>query len=307
MSFLIDDALMRRLAQVNCFPVADEGMVFFGLRGALPVDTDDCRFDAAHALNVETTDYRHPRCTVGQWIPADGLLAVFAGSTVPHLRHIRDAVARGGVGVNQLLTGYYADYRKGIHKQGSVTGHQAFLQKDGRPIRRSGDDADFEADDRVEVMNPFDNLHAAWCPGVGHGDYASMGCQVVVGFPQCEKLGNRPDIGPWGVFKRRAYEFEQQSFGYMLLEGRSAQSLAESADADRPRRLRFGSQGEPVEQLQRRLGEHGFYEGKVDGDFGPRTIRAVLAFQQARFGFNSEDGVVGPQTAEALEFDIGRA
>ena len=63
----------------------------------------------------------------------------------------------------------------------------------------------------------------------------------------------------------------------------------------------------PVERLQARLKEDGFYEGKVDGDFGPRTIRAVIAFQKSRFGFNSEDGVVGPQTAEALGIDLGRA
>jgi hypothetical protein len=307
MSFLVDDVLLRRLATINSFPVRDDEMVFFGLRGALPVSPDDCEFDAAHALNAENTDYLHPRCTLGQWLPAEGLVAVFPGSTVPHSRHVRDALARGGVGVNELLTGYYGDYRKGVHKRGSATAHEAFLQKDGRPIRRTADDLDFEADDRIEVTNPFDNLHAGWCQGVGHGDYASMGCQVIVGFPQCAKLGNRPDTGPWGKFKRSAYQVEQQSFGYMLLDGRSAQGVAEAGDAELPRRVRFGSQGVPVERLQARLKEDGFYEGKVDGDFGPRTIRAVLAFQKSRFGFNSEDGVVGPQTAEALGIDLGKA
>src|SRR5512140_1252853 len=131
MPFLLDDTLLRRLANINSFPIPEDGMVFFGLRGALPVNPDDCDFDAAHALNVENTDYVHPRCTLGQWTPADGMLAVFPGSTVPHSRYVRDALARGGVGVNQLLTGYYGDYRKGVHKQGTITGHQAFVQKDG--------------------------------------------------------------------------------------------------------------------------------------------------------------------------------
>jgi len=39
MSFLIDDALLRRLAEVNSFPVPENEMVFFGLRGALQMLT----------------------------------------------------------------------------------------------------------------------------------------------------------------------------------------------------------------------------------------------------------------------------
>jgi len=46
---------------------------------------------------------------------------------------------------------------------------------------------------------------------------------------------------------------------------------------------------------------------EVDEDFGPSAIKAVLAFQSARLGFNSEVGVVGPQPAEALGIDLGRA
>ena len=55
MSFLIDDTLLRRLAEVNSFPVPENEMVFFGLRGALPLNPDDCDFDAARALNVATS------------------------------------------------------------------------------------------------------------------------------------------------------------------------------------------------------------------------------------------------------------
>jgi len=34
MSFLIDDTLLRRLAEVNSFPVPVDEMVFFGLRAS---------------------------------------------------------------------------------------------------------------------------------------------------------------------------------------------------------------------------------------------------------------------------------
>lgn len=41
-------------------------------------------------------------------------------------------------------------------------------------------------------------------------------------------------------------------------------------------------------------------------NFSPRTNRAVLAFQTVRLGFNSKEGAVGPQTAAALELDLGK-
>ncbi len=305
MSFLIHDELLRRVLDVNSVPLSDSQMIFFGVRGALPLNLDDLDFDAAHTIGVENVDYVHPRCTFVQWLPADGVLAVFPGSTVPHSTHVGTALPNRGVGVNQLMTGYYDDYRKGVHKAGSPTAHDAFRQTEGRPIRRTQDDLDFDPDDRTELTNPFDNLHAGWCPSVNHPDFASMGCQVVLGFPKCERLGNRPATGPWNVFQRNAYEQEQDRFGYMLIDSRSVQAVAEAGDSPVPRRLRFGSQGALVTRLQTELKTQGFYEGTVDADFGPRTIRAVLAFQVARFGVDSEDGVVGPQTANALGIQLG--
>lgn len=307
MAFVLDDGLLRRLAEVNSFPVPDNEMVFFGLRGALPLNPDDSDLDAAHPLNVENVDYVHPRCTIGQWVPAEGLVAVFPGSTVPHSKFIPEAMANGGAGVNQLLTGYYGDYRKGVHRQGADTAHDAFKQTEGRPIRRTKDDTDFESNDMTEFMNPFDNLHAGWCPSANHTNYESKGCQVVVGFPKCVKRGTLPAAGPWKVFQENAYELNQSRFGYMLLDGRWAQAVAEAGDSEFPRRLRYGSEGAQVKDLQRKLKNTAFFEGDVDGSFGPRTIRAVLEFQTRTFGFNSEDGVVGPQTAAALELDLGKA
>lgn len=56
--------------------------------------------------------------------------------------------------------------------------------------------------------------------------------------------------------------------------------------------------GDDVAELQRRLGSLGFDAGKVDGIFGPDTLRAVLEFQQNR-GM-SEDGIAGPEVVEEL-------
>lgn len=64
--------------------------------------------------------------------------------------------------------------------------------------------------------------------------------------------------------------------------------------------LRQGSEGEQVRLLQIELGEAGF-PCVVDGDFGSQTDRTVRSYQSSR-GL-VVDGVVGPQTANALTSD----
>ena len=154
-------------------------------------------------------------------------------------------------------------------------------------------------------MRPFDNLHAAWCMGVEHERYASAGCQVIVGYPQCTKRENQPDTGPWGVFKANAYKLKNQNaFVYILLNGRDAQKAALGSGKKSSVRLRFGSKGSLVEKLQQRLQKSNFYEGKIDGDFGQRTLFAVLNFQTTKFDSSSDDGIVGPVTASALDLKL---
>ena len=64
-------------------------------------------------------------------------------------------------------------------------------------------------------------------------------------------------------------------------------------------KLRVG-EGDPavVRELQQALTSAGYDPGPVDGTYGPRTEAAVVAFQQDN-GL-SADGVVGPETAAAL-------
>lgn len=62
--------------------------------------------------------------------------------------------------------------------------------------------------------------------------------------------------------------------------------------------LRTGSSGDNVAQLQTKLAELGFPPGKIDGDFGPATEAALLAFQQSQ-GLLA-DAVAGPRTLAAL-------
>ena len=63
--------------------------------------------------------------------------------------------------------------------------------------------------------------------------------------------------------------------------------------------LSFGSNGEAVRELQRKLKALGFYNGVIDGDYGVATKTAVTNFQRA-YGLTA-DGVAGEKTLEALE------
>ena len=101
--------------------------------------------------------------------------------------------------------------------------------------------------------------------------------------------------------EKNAYDISQKSFGYILLDANEAYRIASAGNSKVSARLRFGSQGDLVKKLQKALQSKSFYEGNLDGDFGERTLRAVMKFQSASFGANSDDGIVGPQTAAVLK------
>lgn len=67
--------------------------------------------------------------------------------------------------------------------------------------------------------------------------------------------------------------------------------------------MRLGSTGHEVFVVQERLASLGFNPGRPDGDFGPATEAAVLAFQRSE-GLLA-DGIIGPRTAAKLNFDAG--
>ncbi|MBX3103040.1 MAG: peptidoglycan-binding protein [Bacteroidetes bacterium] len=67
--------------------------------------------------------------------------------------------------------------------------------------------------------------------------------------------------------------------------------------------LRQGSSGPRVQQLQQLLTQAGFDPKGIDGQFGPNTQAAVLAFQRAK-GL-AADGVVGELTWSALTAQSG--
>jgi peptidoglycan hydrolase-like protein with peptidoglycan-binding domain len=63
--------------------------------------------------------------------------------------------------------------------------------------------------------------------------------------------------------------------------------------------LKQGSSGPDVTDLQQKLKDLGFDPNGVDGNFGPGTTKAVIAFQQSK-GLEA-DGKAGPNTLAALQ------
>ena len=68
--------------------------------------------------------------------------------------------------------------------------------------------------------------------------------------------------------------------------------------------LKPGDKGAQVRTLQRALASLGHPAGKIDGQYGPATIRALKAFQAAS-GLTA-DGVLGPKTLAALAKAVGK-
>ena len=62
--------------------------------------------------------------------------------------------------------------------------------------------------------------------------------------------------------------------------------------------LTVGAKGDEVTRMQQRLKDLGYLSGKVDGQFGGGTKRAVIAFQR-RNGLDT-DGVAGESTLAKL-------
>lgn len=61
---------------------------------------------------------------------------------------------------------------------------------------------------------------------------------------------------------------------------------------------RYGSSGNEVTQIQKKLKNWGYYTGSVDGIYGSKTVAAVKKFQ-AKNGLTA-DGIAGPRTLSAL-------
>ena len=296
--------LLRKLFLKNNFPFPDEHMVFFGIRGMLPIDPDGTAFSQMHKLRFAEVNYLHMRCTLGQWKPKDDTIAVFPGSTAPSRPNVKRALQHDGTGSNLLVLGFY-EYKKGQHKLGKPSGHRAFRQNRFFPGWRTRDDLDYDADDRIDLGRNvrdyfWDNLHCAYHDSLDQPGYSSAGCQVVAGHPRSPARGNKPETGPWKRFIENAYDHAggQDVFHYALFASTEVAATASKKDSEISQSVRFGSSGDLVKALQGKLLGADYDIGEADGDFGRNTLEALMSFQDKEFG--RSDGIVGLNTAAAL-------
>lgn len=127
---------------------------------------------------------------------------------------------------------------------------------------------------------------------------------------QLVSAGFEPD-NPDGVFgsKTKAAVMAFQRARGLEVNGLVGPRMWEVLDSRRGSGLRpilkRGGFEPAVVVLQKVLTTHGFDPGSKDGLFGPRTERAVMAFQRAK-GLEA-DGVVGPKTWNALGLTAPRS
>lgn len=304
MPFLLTHRTLERLCRQNSFALPQDKMTFFGLRGATPINPDDNAWRPEHQLQLGEVDYLRPRCTLGQWLPDQGKLVVFLGSTVPALAFVQKAMKKGGQGANQMIPGLYLDYAKGRHYLGTPRAYEAFRQNQPHPVVRTSDDLKFANVDKVTFEIQHDNIHAATSYNVLQGMlYSSAGCQVVAGFPKVLAKAESRQTGPWAVFRDNAYRLDQAEFPYFLLTGSDAERAGLAEPESLHPRLRFGSTGLLVKQVQEILRGKKYLKPKATEVYDYPTFEAVRKFQEKSMGKGEADGVVGRLTAQALGFD----
>ncbi len=282
--FILDSPALERLFRAYGIPLPSDGLVLFALRGALP-ERNPAGWVRRIRILPAAIDHIHMRCTLGIWDRANGMLFAAPGSTVPHRDNVLKAADRKGrmkgKGTNQLEPGYYTDLAKGEHLQGKTNGHAALRQTASRLYRRAPDGLPYDLRSPLYYGNPYDNLHCGWnLDGRGPG-FSSAGCMVVAGTPHCPRREDAAaDRGPWKVFHDLLYSVPQRNFPILLAVASEAARLVDGL----PRRkaLTYGSEGEAVETLQRRLGSQGIYRGRVTGRLDARTYRAWKGFRARR-------------------------
>ncbi|MDD4587560.1 MAG: peptidoglycan-binding protein [Heliobacteriaceae bacterium] len=124
---------------------------------------------------------------------------------------------------------------------------------------------------------------AGFYQGKLDGEFGALMEKAVIAFQTKYKLVTDGLVGPQTWAKLTAVAGDTTSPGS---GGTNPDQLT--------RQLKKGDTGEEVKQVQQLLSQAGFYQGKLDGEFGALTEKAVIAFQ-TKYKLVT-DGLVGPQT-----------
>jgi len=254
-------------------------LVLFAFRGAVPVKKLK-GWSKEIDIEIIKPDYIHMRCTLGIWDRDQKRIFAALGSTVPFKNNVEKAAARKGKlkgkGTNQLEPGFYSDLTKGEHLQGKMNGHQALRQTANRFYRRSLTGIPYTSSSPLFFGNPYDNLHCGWNLDGQTQGFSSSGCMVIAGIPHCHRH-EKPfeNQGEWKIFHELIYQAEQKQFSILLLPAEKALKLVVEKKS---KELVYGSNGEAVKVLQKKLIASGSYRGRADGRLDARTYKAWKKF-----------------------------
>lgn len=306
--FTFTAAELESLISSNHFSISkgpDE--VLFGLRGCQVIGNTHNTFSTSVQLQETKPDHQEYQDVLGVWRQSTGEIRVFEGSTVPNWYYMCIQAEIGGHEANMLPTGRYIyQVDKHRHIEGAFRSEQEIV------VLRSNDDLIFETSDDWEIWTPLDNIHPGGCPGEM---FSSAGCQTIPGTfgGGCQGYYDKePEthLGTWAEFRASAgldpnnnQDRWEWNYYYVLLTCREARMASQGLDGEALSRLRFGSSGTPVLQLQQALLDAGIDPGPLDGIMGPKTAFALIQWQQAEFD-GEADGILTPELAEILGFEL---
>jgi len=237
-------------------------------------------------IDIESKQIDHESMNCSFLLINNNKMMILQGSTSPHKKYLTTALKNNGKGANQLEPGFYRYYSKGSHSPSVETAHKALRQTRQQPVRRSSDNLIFDLNDRIEIANVNDNIHAAWC-NVNGKTHASAGCQVIAGYPDCQK--RKGNTSHWKLFHDHIYSLNQNDFNYLLIPFRWVENTVNKVMKPI---IIFGSVSEDVKKIQK------FFNIAQDGIYLKETYQKVLEFQKQQK--ISVDGIVGSTTLSKM-------
>jgi N-acetylmuramoyl-L-alanine amidase len=305
-AFTFTGDVLARLCQLNRFDLegGQPDRILFGLRGCTLVEGTASGPVAAVQLSEDMPDHTNARCIIGVWNRTTGQVAVFLASTVPNWR-LMEGYRQGGDAANLLATGRYI-YRVGTHRPSKPTRIPgAFIQQGPVVVLRTLDDLIYTITDKWDSGHVGDNIHAARLDGSSGPQFSSAGCQTVPGDYRSDQ-----HVRAWGDFRAAAglsasspASENGRPFVYILLTGREARMVADQPNITGLARLRFGSSGSEVQQIQQALQSAGYHSGAVNAVMDAATTMAYIHWQQANYS-GAADAIVSQNDAANLGFNF---
>ena len=301
---LTPDALDLIIRANGFRPQGPGDVIVFALRGG--VLTQGPQFEDKDFVEIEDKrpNHRDFCCTIGFFDRRNRKLSAYLASTVPYWANMESYYRKmhGGTGgdVNMMPSGCYV-FRVNAHGKGRINPALRMTEPDSveddalLTVLRTHNDLTFAHDDFWEKTHPFDNIHCAY----SFDKFSSSGCLTIQG-PNKE--------GPWGAFQKVLGKLGWNTHIHaVLITGRDAaiatQIIADGRQKDDAfvaqclGRIRVGSEGPAVAELQKKLGLD------QTGYFGSAS-RIALVNKERELGKVDSDGIYSPGDDAAFGWGI---